>query len=224
MSGSLAVGSSLGEASRSPATDVLARAHAKLLQQSDLQFSFTAPDKPPEPPGWLKAFARWLAHVLHATGPALQWAIWIGLALLVGLILFFIAREVFGLRFGGRKRAAKAPPMSLDDDWRPNAARARTLLEDADRLASEGLYAQAVHLLLFRSIEDIDKRWPRLIQPAFTSRDIAGHPTLPEAARITFTAIASTVERGFFGGQAIAIDDFQRCRRDYEAFALPARG
>ncbi|HEY2662252.1 MAG TPA: hypothetical protein VGI79_21225 [Caulobacteraceae bacterium] len=217
------MGSSPGEASRSAAADVVARAHAQLLKQSDLQFSFTAPDKPPEAPGWLKAFAHWLANVLHAAGPTLKWMVWIGMALIVGLMLFFIAREVFGLRLGRRRRAPKPPPVTLDDDWRPNAARARTLLEDADRLAAEGLYSEAVHLLLFRSIEDIDKRWPRLVQPALTSRDIAGHPTLPEAARITFAAIARTVERGFFGGQAIAADDFERCRRDYEAFALPAR-
>ncbi len=112
--------------------------------------------------------------------------------------------------------------MHLDGEWRPAAARARPLLEDADRLAADGRFAEAVHLILFRSIEDIDRRWPRLVQPALTSRDIAQHPALPTAARTTFAAIARTVERSFFGGQAIGPAEFEACRSEYQAFALPA--
>jgi len=203
------------------AVDRVARAHAQLLQQPDLQFSFTAPPKADPPPGWLIAFFRGLGHLLRSGAPAFKWLAWIGLAALVLLVLYFILREVVGLRWPGRKRPARAKPMTIEDDWRPTAARARTLLEDADRLAAQGLFAEATHLLLFRSIEDIDKRWPRLVQPALTSRDIAEHPTLPLAARQTFAAIARTVERSFFGGQAIGAGEFEACRRDYQAFALP---
>ncbi|QUD90778.1 hypothetical protein KCG34_13880 [Phenylobacterium montanum] len=197
--------------------DPVARAHAQLLRQTDLQFAFTGPPKLAPPPGWLLAFLRWLKHM----GPELKWVFWAGLAFLACLILYLVLREVIGLRWPGRRRKAK-PAAAAPDDWRPSAARARTLLEDADRLAAEGRFAEAVHLILFRSIEDIDRRWPRLVQPALTSRDIAQHPTLPEAARTTFAGIARVVERSFFGGQAIGAPEFEACRRDYQAFALPA--
>lgn len=211
-----------GEGLGAATIDRVARAHAQLLRQPDLQFSFSAPPKVNPPPGWLVAFLRWLGDVLRAGAPVFKWLAWIGLAALVLLVLYFILREVVGLRWPARKRPARPRPMTLEDDWRPTAARARTLLEDADRLAAQGLFAEAVHLLLFRSIEDIDKRWPRLVQPALTSRDIAQHPTLPLAARQTFAAIARTVERSFFGGEAIGAAEFEACRRDYQAFALPA--
>ena len=198
--------------------DPVARAHEQLLRQSDLQFAFAAPPKLQPPPGWLLAFMRWL----HDMAPVLKWVFWAGLAVAVGLILFFILREVFGIRWSGRRRKPKTAPATLQDDWRPSAARARTLLEDADRLAAEGRFDEAVHLILFRSIEDIDRRWPRLVQPALTSRDIAQHPTLPQAARATFAGIARVVEHSFFGGQAIGAAEVEACRRDYQAFALPA--
>ncbi|MDR3508132.1 MAG: hypothetical protein P4L64_09575 [Caulobacteraceae bacterium] len=210
-----------GEAIQPVTADAVARAHQALLRQTDLQFAFSF-EKPPEPPDWAKAFGRWLGHVIEACAPAMKFVFWGGLALILAAVLYFVLREVVGVRLGG-KRKVKARPVDLDADWRPAAARARTLLEDADRLAAEGRFEEAVHLLLFRSIEDIDARWPRLIQPALTSRDIAVHATLPPAARETFSAIARTVEASYFGGRAVGSADFAACRAAYEAFALPAR-
>ena len=178
--------------------------------------------KPPPPPGWLEALLRWLGHVLKGGAEVFKLLFWAALVVAAALIVYFILREVIGVRFPWRKRTPRPTPLAIQDDWRPSAARAGTLLEDADRLAGEGRHAEAVHLILFRSIEDIDQRWPRLVRPALTSRDIAQHPTLPAAARSTFAAIARTVERSFFGGQPIGAAEFEACRRDYQAFALPA--
>jgi hypothetical protein len=69
------------------------------------------------------------------------------------------------------------------ESWRPDAAVARVLLADADALAAKGRYAEAAHLLLRRSVQDIEGSRPRLVRPALTSRDIAAHPGLPDAAR-----------------------------------------
>ena len=43
----------------------LAAAHARLLADPGLQFSFTPLPKPPEikPPAWLKAIFDWIGHV-----------------------------------------------------------------------------------------------------------------------------------------------------------------
>jgi len=96
------------------------------------------------------------------------------------------------------------------------------LLTELDRLAAEGRYGEAAHLILFRSIEDIDGRWPNLVRPALTSRDIAAHRGLPERARQTFGDIARVVEHAVFGGRALSAEDFARCRRAYETLALPS--
>lgn len=197
------------------AGDAIARAHAALLRRADLQFDF-ATRTPPPPPAWLKA----LADLLSAAGPLFKWVFWIGLALGVGAVLLFIGRELLALRFPGLKRRPKA---EAEPEWRPSAARARTLLEDADRLAAAGRFGEAAHLILFRSIEDIDERWPGQVRPALTSRDIAGLEILPPPARATFAGIARIVEQGVFGGRDVGAGEFAACRAAYQAFALPGR-
>ncbi len=106
-------------------------------------------------------------------------------------------------------------------DWRPDEAKARALLEDADRLAAQGAYDEAAHLILYRSIDDIEGRRPRLVRPALTSRDIAALEAVPGAARAAFSRITQAVEASFFGGRSLDRDGFAECRRAYEAFAFP---
>jgi hypothetical protein len=210
MAGASAAGGNPG------AGDALARAHAALLHQSDLQFGFSQFTPPPPPPSWLTDLFKLLA----AAAPAFKWLFWIGLALGIGAILLFVGRELLAARFPSLRRK---PKVLTDPDWRPEAARARTLLEDADRLAAAGRYDEAVRLLLFRSIEDIDERWPGQVRPALTSRDIAGLGVLPPAARPTFAGIAQVVEKSLFGGRAVDAGEFGACRQAYAAFALPGR-
>jgi hypothetical protein len=95
------------------------------------------------------------------------------------------------------------------------------MLEDADRLAAQGLFAEAAHLLLHRSIDDLEGRRPTAVRPALTARDIARLESLPSAARGSFQLIAEVVERNFFGGRPVDAAAFADCRRAYESFALP---
>jgi hypothetical protein len=124
-----------------------------------------------------------------------------------------------GARFPFRRRSLPSRPAPAD--WRPEAFKARALLEDADRLASEGRYDEAAHLLLLRGVEDIEDKRPRLIKPAFTARDIAGLEAVPPAARGAFGAIAAVVETSLFGGARLDAAAFARCRAAYEDFAFP---
>jgi hypothetical protein len=193
----------------------LARAHDAMLHRSDLQFDLSAVQPPAPPPNWLKPLLDFLASL----APIFPYIFWGGLIIGGLAILYFILRELVGLRLPRFRRKPKAAP--AEAEWRPSEARARTLLEEADRLAAAGRYDEATHLILFRSIEDIDGRWPNLVRPALTSRDIAAHRGLPDLARQTFGDIARVVERSFFGGARLAAEDFAYCRGAYEAFALP---
>lgn len=196
------------------ASDAFARAHASLLRGRDLQFEPTALPKPPHAPEWLLA----LGKLLGALAPYMVYIFWGCLILGAAIILFFLGREVLATRWPSLKRK---PPLKLgDENWRPNLAKARTLLEDADRLASEGRFAEAVHLILFRGVEDIEGQRPNLISPALTSRDIARLDGVPERVRAAFSQIARVVERSFFGGQAVGAEEFAACRQAYEGFAF----
>ncbi len=190
----------------------LEAAHAALLKDPVLQFRMDVRE-PPKRPEWLE----WVERVLDALAPLLEVVFWGGLIVAGLLLAFFLGRELLGLRLPKRRRVrTRIAPA----DWRPEAGRAVALLEDADRLAEAGRYDEAVHLLLFRSIDDIRRERPKLVRPASTSRDIAGSRDLPEAARDCFGRLAATVERSFFGGRRLDREAFAECRRTYEAFAF----
>ncbi len=195
--------------------------HARLLGERDLQFDYTAVAAPHrgDGPEWLKALARIIGHAVVAVLPVLEVLFWIGVAALVLLVALLIAREAFGVRILARRKAA--PPRAAPADWRPEAWKARALLQDADRLAAEGDFARAARLILHRGIEDIEARRPRLIRPALTARDIAGLEGIPEGAREPFTLIAQAVEASLFGSRPLAAADFVRCRQAYHTFAFP---
>lgn len=193
------------------APDTFAHAHAALLRGKDLQFDPSVTPKPPDLPNWLMA-------ILEKIAPLLVYVFWGGLILGAAVILYFLGRELVATRWPSPGK--KKPVVLGDEAWRPSVAKARTLLEDADRLAAAGRFAEAVHLILFRSIEDIEGKRPDLIRPALTSRDIAQLDGVPERVRRTFSEIARVVERSFFGGRAVGADEFAACRQAYEGFAF----
>jgi len=198
----------------------LREVHDRLTRDHALQFDFTAVTlpKPLHEPEWMKALGRFLAKALEASLPVLKYVFIAGVAVALLAVVFLILRELFGVRFARRRKsAARTRPA----DWRPEAWKARALLEDADRLAAQGRYDEAAHLILHRGIDEIEGRRPRLVRPAFTARDIAALDDLPAAAREAFGQIVRIVERSLFGGQALGRETFAACRQAYEAFAFP---
>jgi hypothetical protein len=189
----------------------LADAHAELLRERDIQFDFPPAELPPprvpEPSGLNLA-------------PLLEVVFWIVVALAAAGLIYLIVTRLTG--FSWRRRVKDAAATADQADWRPDAVRARTLLEEADALAAEGRFSEAAHLLLHRSIEDIDQRRPETVRPALTSRELAGLPALPPEPASAFGSIVRAVERSLFGGRALAEPDWRDCRAAYERFAFAA--
>jgi hypothetical protein len=186
-----------------------------MLADPSLQFHVAAPKPPPPAPDWLMALLEFLGDF----APMFKLVFWLGLAAIAAIVLWVIGREVLRIRLPDRHRPA-AP--SGEGDWRPATAAALALLSDADALAEQGRYDEAVHLLLLRSIGDIDGRLPNTVRPALTARDIAELNRLPATARPAFSRIARVVEASLFGGRAVDRDAVVECRQAYEAFAFPA--
>jgi hypothetical protein len=193
-------------------------AHAQLLTDKTVQFEHVTnamiEDKPK--PAWLLA----IGEFLQAISPLMTYLFWIGLALLLALLAYYLITEVLGIRLfqPKPKRAADEPP----PQWQPSEREARNLLAAADALAEEGKFNEAVHLILLRSIEDIDRFRPLVVRPALTTRDIARIDAIPDRARPAFQTIAEAVERTLFAGGHINGDEFGQCRQAYAGFALPS--
>ena len=115
-------------------------------------------------------------------------------------------------------RSATAP----DAAWQPETGAALTLLEEADRLAAEGRFEEATHLLLQRSVAQIASARPGWLEPSATAREIAMLPALPETARRAFAVIAERVERSLFALRRLSAEDWHVARAAYAEFAQVA--
>jgi hypothetical protein len=203
-------------------------------RDSSIQFNLTPQPPPPKMPSWLEAFFRWLGDTLKPVGRALEWIasffpaapvarilLWLVIAAGVAALLWALYNRVrygeWRFRLPSRVTAADLP---AEEEWAPEEAGARSWLEEADALAREGRFAEAIHHLLFRSIEDIARRRPTLVRPALTSRELAAAPGIPGRARELFSGIARLVERTLFGGRPVGEGDWREARESYAEFAL----
>lgn len=218
------------------AAETLAAAHQALKADPATQFTLGMAGPPPGPPKWLLALLDAIADVFRPIGSALRW---IGnlmpdapyARLLLWTVLAVIALAVLAMayhqlrhgdwRFPFRRKAAAVVAEAEEEQWQPEAAPVRSWLREADMLALQGRFAEAVHLLLFRSIEDIARRRPQIVRPALTSREIAAAEAIPPAARGLFERIALLVERSLFGGRDVDAREWQAARAAYADFVLP---
>ncbi|MDB5677860.1 DUF4129 domain-containing protein [Sphingomonas bacterium] len=215
----------------------LADAHRALRDDPAMQFRMgPAPmPKPFEVPGWL----RWLADVLRPVGRFFQWItslmpaaplaqilLWSVIVILALTLAWLIVDRIRSGEWRTplrRKRARQVAVENAEQEWAPDFAPARAWLDEADALAARGLYAEAVHHLLFRSVEDIQRRRPRVVRPSLTSRELSSAAGIPAVARELFARIAGYVESSLFGGRAVVANDWIKARAAYTDFALPGQ-
>ncbi len=189
---------------------------------SEIQFApVELPENPP-PPDWLQNFFEWLGDFLSPVamllGGAGQAITWIAIVLVVALLAYIVYRVVDPSRFGRRKGKG-----AEDTDWTPDTGQALALLDEADRLAAEGRFDEATHLLLQRSVGQIAEVRPDLIDPSSTAREIASLAALPDKARGAFGTIAERVERSLFALGRLSSEDWTAARDAYAEFALGYR-
>ena len=228
-------GSIRGEGAAAAANaDQFESAYKALRADPSVQFNLSPTEPPPKPPAWLESFFKWLGDVLEPVGKFFSWIgsfmpdaayariiLWTVLALAAAALLWAVYNR---LRHGEwtlrLPRAAPVTDIAVEHEWAPEQQGARSWLEEADALARDGRYAEAIHHLLFRSIEDIASRRPNLIRPALTSREIGASHGIPGRARELFAAIARLVERSLFGGRPLGEKDWLTAREAYSDFAL----
>lgn len=207
--------------------DTFANDWRALRAEDDIQFAPVQMPEAPQTPDWLKALGEFLERVLSPLGDLLgaigrflglsgQIVMWILIGIAVLLIALLVWRVVVP-RLGREHTEVETAP-----EWVPDAGDALALLEDADRLAAEGRYEEATHLLLKRSVGHIAVARPDLLEPSSTAREIAELPALSEAARGAFALIAERVERSLFALRSLSVEDWNAARAAYADFALAA--
>lgn len=194
-------------------------AHADLLADKSIQFELQ-PALQPQQAQQLETEVRIepppVSLPAPDAGPLALVIFWIVVALAAAGLLYLIVTRLAGWRRSGLKPAkAESEP-----EWRIEEAPARQLLGDADAIAADGRYSEAAHLLLHRSIAEIDRRRPANVRKALTSRDIAALPAIPPSPASAFRTIVAAVERSLFAARPLDAGDWQNCRAAYERFAF----
>lgn len=216
------VSQSVSAADRLIADDAFDALHEQYIAEETLQLE--RPREEVEPPREPVNLPDWLISFLRALGPIIKIIFYVGVALIAAYILYHIIYVVMGIRFDGwgqrNGRRGKVRDDVLAPSLKPDAAEARSLLDQADALAREGRFAEAVHLLLFRSIEDIQTRRDKRLSNALTAREIGQLDDLPSAPRKALDPIIALVERSFFGGREVDEAGWMTARKSYEAFAF----
>src|SRR5438270_10024235 len=206
-----------------------------MRHDGSIQFNLAPAPQPSKPPAWLQAFFDWLGDVLKPVGRFLAWIasffpdaayarilLWMVIALGAAALLWALYNRLKHGQWTLRlPRRVPVQGLDAEEEWAPEEGGARSWLEEADALAREGRFAEAIHHLLFRSIDDIANRRPALVRPALTSRELAGSSGIPERARSLFAAIARLVERSLFGARPVGEGDWLHAREAYANFALP---
>lgn len=130
-----------------------------------------------------------------------------GLALLV-----VVVREV-------TTRPVRSKPAALPQA--PTVKLEAAVLDDAEVLAQKGLFAEAIHVLLLRTLAALGRQ--ASLPDALTSREILARTPLQPEARVALGHLVQAVEVSFFGTAEPGAEDFARCRESYRA-VTSARG
>lgn len=202
--------------------------HAKKLidavnTKHDIQTSFVSTPKPdPHANDFWRHVFEGVGHFFEAVGkvfaplgPILPYLLYLLGFCALALLLSPVVRLFLTTRF---ERLFTGHNLKADAAWRPTREAVVALLHDIDALAARGEYDEAVHLLLVRSVADINAYRPDLVRPHVSAREICSHPLLPEGARPAFVRIVGWVEKSYFAGMAVGKAGFDACRQAYVDF------
>ena len=201
--------------------------YEEIRANADIQFNpVDMKELEPREPSWiervLQDFFGWLGELLEPVALWIASTWWVLQWLLLGLLVAFVAYALWKLigPLAEKRSGAGGELPAAEPEWQPDREESLALLEDADRLAAEGKYEEAVRMLLQRSIGQIAAARPDWVDPSSTARELAALPALSEGARKAFSIISHAVERSLWALRNLNRDDWEMARSAYAEFAL----
>lgn len=150
---------------------------------------------------------------LSFLAPFLKPVLWVGLVAVSSLLGFWVFTRLIRLN----RRDAAEPTLAAAEV--PGSA--VTHLANADRLAANGAFAEALHEVLLASFLELERRIGTGLPLAFTSREVLRHAALPEGARTPLAALIEAVEVALFGGAAVGPSEYRAARLRFDELRVP---
>jgi hypothetical protein len=143
----------------------------------------------------------------------IMWAVLIAIGL---LIVAWLGQHLALIRTGGGGEVPDADgdaPLPID----PEVVTAP--LADAEVLAAQGRYAEAIHTLLLQTLERLIEKGNVSVPESLTSREILARVPLPTSAFAALGDLVGAVEVSHFGPEVPGQVDYERCRDHFHVFA-----
>ena len=143
--------------------------------------------------------------------------LWVFLALVVvmGLALLMV---------WALDRFRRPPPRDTTSTTTKKVNVSRQPLGDAARLAGEGRFDEAIHVLLLRTIEELRESLDYAPSPSMTSREILAKAPVPTLAKEALGGLIAQVEWSHFGGRPVGQPDYEQAVTRFERFLSACRG
>ena len=139
------------------------------------------------------------------------------LIVVLAVALCVVGYHLYGTYAAGR-RVSKKVDQPLQVASQPVVRSADAPLPDLDeieRLARAGAYAEAIHLMLLRALEALRRRLGTSWAKSMTSREIARRSELPASDRSALRMLVGAVEISRFGGQSANEQIYRACLDQY---------
>jgi len=188
-------------------------AYRAVKRDDKYQYQLAEPIPPPKKSNFDKALGRFFDGLFSFLLPLMKIIFYLGVGALILSAVYLFGRAVYETRFARpdvEEKETEVVPL-----YQPAQAQARILLDEVDKLAAEGRYGEAVHTLLFRSIQDIDRNRPNVVRRSLTAREIGSLSVLTLESRQAFSTIAGVSELAHFGGVLVNEAGFQTARKAY---------
>lgn len=137
--------------------------------------------------------------------------LWIAMAVFVLVLAMTIAEN---LRLDRRSERRKA---SREDETERDAVKERMAVarNDADAMAGDDNYADAMHILLLQSLNEMRRRLRISFAVSLTSREILQRTRLDREAYAALSDIIARVEISYFGTHHPDREEYLACRQSY---------
>lgn len=97
-------------------------------------------------------------------------------------------------------------------------------LDEVDALAAQGRFAEAIHVLLLRTIAALPKAAAAGPAPSLTSREILDRTSFRAGARDAMAGLVDAVEVSLFGGRPVPETSYRECRTRFDRFVAIQTG
>lgn len=132
------------------------------------------------------------------------------------VIVVLIALNFKANRWSDSRARKLAREDEIEVDTEATVVRMEKAQVEADELARQGNFAEAMHVLLLQSVNELRRRLKVSIAVSLTSREILYRIGLPPEGHNVFADIIRRVEISYFGSYQPDAGDYNACRNSYD--------